>query len=153
MLSMPMRGRQTVNGLERPGQLWRLGQSRARNPGVTIRRDVGFGFWQAWIPVSNGGTVITRYLLQDLLDKLEELLAPNAATAAGTSMLRMTASGPVPMTRTMAGDRDSTGAAMSGRSDSAYLPGPLRRIDLRTIDGTHVVPKGTPWFARRGLAV
>jgi hypothetical protein len=63
-----------VNGLERPGQLWRLGQFRARNPGVMIRRDSGFGFWQAWVPVSNGGTVITRYLLQDLLDKLEELL-------------------------------------------------------------------------------
>ena len=60
-----------MNGLERPGQLWRLGQFRARNPGVTIKRDVGFGFWQAWIPVSNGGTVITRYLLQDLLDKLD----------------------------------------------------------------------------------
>jgi hypothetical protein len=70
----PVSGWQAVNGLERPGQLWRLGQFRARNPGVTIKRDVGFGFWQAWIPVSNGGTVITRYLLQDLLDKLEALL-------------------------------------------------------------------------------
>ena len=60
-----------MNGLERPGQLWRLGQFRARNPGVTIKRDVGLGFWHAWIPVSNGGTVITRYLLQDLLDKLD----------------------------------------------------------------------------------
>jgi hypothetical protein len=65
-----------VNGLELPGQLWRLGQFRARNPGVTINRDVYLGFWQAWIPVSNGGTVITRYLLPDLLDKLEDLLGP-----------------------------------------------------------------------------
>ncbi len=72
-----------MNGLEWPGPLWRLGQFRARNPGVTIRRDVGFGFWQAWIPVSNGGTVITRYLLQDLLDKLEELLGPERSHGSG----------------------------------------------------------------------
>ncbi len=72
-----------MNGLEWPGPLWRLGQFRARNPGVTIRRDVGFGFWQAWIPVSNGGTVITRYLLPDLLDKLEELLGPERSHGSG----------------------------------------------------------------------
>ena len=72
-----------MNGLERPGQLWRLGQFRARNPGVMIKRDAGFGFWQAWIPVSNGGTVITRYLLQDLLDKLEELLGPERGHGSG----------------------------------------------------------------------
>ena len=77
----PAPGRQAVNGLELPGQLWRLGQFRARNPAVTIRRDSGFGFWQAWIPVSNGGTVITRYVLQDLLDKLEELLGPERSHA------------------------------------------------------------------------
>lgn len=76
-------GWQAVNGLERPGQLWRLGQFRARNPGVTIKRDSGFGFWQAWIPVSNGGTVITRYLLQDLLDKLEELLGSERGHDSG----------------------------------------------------------------------
>ena len=63
-----------MTGLELPGQLWRLGQFRARNPGVTINRDAHLGFWQAWIPVSNGGTVITRYLLPELLDRLEELL-------------------------------------------------------------------------------
>ena len=72
-----------MNGLELPGQLWRLGQFRARNPGVTIKRDAGFGFWQAWIPVSNGGTVITRYVLQDLLDKLEELLGPERRHDSG----------------------------------------------------------------------
>jgi hypothetical protein len=74
-------GRQVVNGREGSGELWRLGQFRARNPGVTIKRDSGFGFWQAWIPVSNGGTVITRYLLQDLLDKLEELLGSGRGRA------------------------------------------------------------------------
>lgn len=76
-------GRQAVNGLELPGQLWRLGQFRARNPGVMISRDTGFGFWQAWIPVSNGGTVITRYLLPDLLDKLEELLGAERSHGSG----------------------------------------------------------------------
>jgi hypothetical protein len=65
-----------MRGLEPLGQLFRLNQFRARNPSVVINRDTGFGFWQAWIPVSNGGTVITRYLLQDLLDKLEEVLSP-----------------------------------------------------------------------------
>ena len=72
-----------MNGLELPGQLWRLGQFRARNPGVVIRRDTHLGFWQAWIPVSNGGTVITRYLLQELLDKLEELLGPDRSHGSG----------------------------------------------------------------------
>jgi hypothetical protein len=76
-------GRPAVNRVEQPDQLWRLGQFRARNPGVTIQRDAGFGFWQAWIPVSNGGTVITRYPLQDLLDKLEELFAPELSHDGG----------------------------------------------------------------------
>jgi len=71
------------NGLELPGQLWRLGQFRARNPGVVIRRDARLDFWQAWIPATSGGTVITRYLLQDLLDKLEELLAPDRGHGSG----------------------------------------------------------------------
>lgn len=65
-----------MRDLEPLGQLFRLNQFRARNPSVVITRDTGFGFWQAWIPVSNGGTVITRYLLQDLLDKLDEVLSP-----------------------------------------------------------------------------
>jgi len=76
-------GRQAGNGVEQPEQLWRLGQFRARNPGVTINRDAGLGFWQAWIPESNGGTVITRYPLQDLLDKLEELLSPENSRSSG----------------------------------------------------------------------
>lgn len=67
---------------ERPGTLWHLMQFRARNPGVVINRDDGFGFWQAWIPVSNGGTVITRYMLQELLDKLEDLLGPDRSAPA-----------------------------------------------------------------------
>jgi hypothetical protein len=83
-----------VNGLEQPGQLWRLGQFRASNPGVMIRRDAGFGFWQAWIPVSNGGTVITRYLLQDLLDKLEDLLGSERGHAGGGPGAPDTGAGP-----------------------------------------------------------
>jgi hypothetical protein len=67
-----------VRGLESPGQLWRLDRFRARNPGVVIKRDAGFGFWQAWIPASNGGTVITRYALEDLLDKLAAVHVPDA---------------------------------------------------------------------------
>ena len=70
-----------MRGLEPLGQLFRLNQFRARNPSVVINWDRGFGFWQAWIPVSNGGTVITRYLLQDLLDKLDEVLSPERSKA------------------------------------------------------------------------
>ena len=83
-----------MNGLELPGQLWRLGQFRARNPGVVIRRDTHLGFWQAWIPVSNGGTVITRYLLQELLDKLEELLGPERSHGSGDLRAPDDSSGP-----------------------------------------------------------
>ena len=61
---------------ERPEQLRRLDRFRAQYPGVVINRVGGFGFWQAWIPAGAGGTVITRYVLQDLLDELEDLHAP-----------------------------------------------------------------------------
>jgi len=83
-----------MNGLELPGQLWRLSQFRARNPGVVIRRDTHLDFWQAWIPVSNGGTVITRYLLQELLDKLEELLGPERSHSSGDLRAPNYSSGP-----------------------------------------------------------
>jgi hypothetical protein len=36
--------------------------------------DGGFGTLQARIPEPNGETVITRYILKELLDKLGELL-------------------------------------------------------------------------------
>jgi hypothetical protein len=32
------------------------------------------GCWQAWIPEPAGGTLVTRYSLRELLDKLAELL-------------------------------------------------------------------------------
>jgi|GEM_PF-4410035 hypothetical protein len=66
-----------MSGLEPLGQLWRLDQFRARNPEVVIERDADCGFWQAWLPAINGGTVLTRYVLQDLLDELE-LREPDA---------------------------------------------------------------------------
>jgi hypothetical protein len=77
----PAPGKRAVTGLERPEQLRRLGRFRAQHPGVVIIRVGDFDFWQAWIPEGNGGTVITRYVLQDLLDKLDDLHAP--ATAEG----------------------------------------------------------------------
>lgn len=47
---------------------------RQEHPGVIIG-DGGFGTWQARIPESDGETVITRYTLRELLDKLGELTA------------------------------------------------------------------------------
>ena len=78
----PAHGRQAMSGLERPEQLRRLGRFRAQYPGVVINRVGGFDFWQAWIPEGTGGTVITRYVLQDLLDRLDEIHAPAAAESS-----------------------------------------------------------------------
>lgn len=39
--------------------------------------DGGFGTWQARIPESHGETVITRYILRELLDKPDELIPRN----------------------------------------------------------------------------
>lgn len=55
------------------GQLIRLARFRQAHPEVIVG-DGGFGTIQAWIPVPDGGTVITRYVLRELLDKLDELL-------------------------------------------------------------------------------
>jgi hypothetical protein len=78
MLRPVLRSR-AVTVLEPSAQLWRLRRFCAQNPSVVIKR---FGFWQAWIPVSNGGTVITRYVLKDLLDKLEGILSSAGTDAA-----------------------------------------------------------------------
>ena len=53
-------------------QLVRLARFRAAHPGAIIG-DGGFGTVQARIPELNGETVITRYTLRELLDKLDEL--------------------------------------------------------------------------------
>ncbi len=68
--------------MEWPEQLRRLDLFRARYPAVVIDRVDGFGFWQAWIPERNGGTVITRYHLQDLLSELDDRHAPPTAEDA-----------------------------------------------------------------------
>jgi hypothetical protein len=71
-----------MTGAEWPEQLRRLDRFRALHPAVVIDRSDGFGFWQAWIPEGSGGTVITRYVLHDLLNKLDELHAPITADDA-----------------------------------------------------------------------
>ena len=53
-------------------QLARLARFRAAHP-EAILGDGGFGTVQARIPELNGETVITRYTLRELLDKLDEL--------------------------------------------------------------------------------
>jgi hypothetical protein len=54
------------------GQAARLQQFRADHPGVIVGQ-YEFGTWQAVIPEPSGETVITRYELRELLDKLDEL--------------------------------------------------------------------------------
>lgn len=59
---------------DEPDQVLRLGRFREEHPGVIIG-DGGFGTWQARIPEPHGETVITRYTLRALLDKLGEVIA------------------------------------------------------------------------------
>jgi len=54
-------------------QVIRLARFRAAHPDVIVG-DGGFGTMQARIPEPSGETVITRYTLKELLDKLDELL-------------------------------------------------------------------------------
>jgi hypothetical protein len=58
---------------DEPDQVIRLGRLREEHPDVIIG-DGGFGTWQVRIPESHGETVITRYTLRELLDKLGELI-------------------------------------------------------------------------------
>ena len=58
--------------LGEPDQLLRLARFRAAYPEVIIG-DGGFGTVQARIPEPDGETVITRYTLRELLDRLDEL--------------------------------------------------------------------------------
>ena len=58
--------------LGEPDQLLRLARFRAAHPEVIIG-DGGFGTVQARIPEPDGETVITRYTLRELLDRLDEL--------------------------------------------------------------------------------
>lgn len=55
-------------------QVVRLARFREAHPDVIVG-DGGFGTWQAQVPRQNGETVITSYVLKDLLDKLDALFA------------------------------------------------------------------------------
>jgi hypothetical protein len=65
-------GRHGSLGAEDPSQLLRLQLFRRQHPDVIIG-DGGFGTIQARIPEFNGEMVVTRYRLDELLDKLDEL--------------------------------------------------------------------------------
>ncbi len=72
-----------MRGPEPFGQLFRLAQFRAQHPGVVIGKHDGFDYWEAWIPAGSGGTVIARFVLKDLLDRLDELLGPEHRHGTG----------------------------------------------------------------------
>jgi hypothetical protein len=72
-----------VRNAEPLAQLFRLARFRAQHPRVIITQHASFGYWQAWIPASNGGSVFTRYILSDLLDTLDELAASERGRGAG----------------------------------------------------------------------
>ena len=67
---------QVVLGIvpDEPDRMLRLARFRRDHPEVVIG-DGGFGTMQARIPEPSGETVITRYTLRELLDKLEMLLS------------------------------------------------------------------------------
>ena len=67
---------------DEPDQVPRLQEFRAARPDVIIGTD-GFGNWQGRIPEPTGETVITRYTLKPLLDKLEELTSDGHAEPDG----------------------------------------------------------------------
>jgi hypothetical protein len=55
-------------------QVVRLAAFRGRHPDVIIGGG-GFETWQARIPAEDGEQVVTRYVLKDLLDRLDELMS------------------------------------------------------------------------------
>jgi hypothetical protein len=63
-----------------PAQTMRLAMFRQSYPKVIVG-DGGFGTFQARIPEDNGETVITRYTLRELLDKLDEVCLPDGKKA------------------------------------------------------------------------
>ncbi len=62
---------------DEPDQVPRLREFRAAHPDVIVEAGE-FGTWQARIPEENGESVITRYVLRELLDKLDELTGASA---------------------------------------------------------------------------
>jgi hypothetical protein len=80
-------GRHGSLGTEDPGQLLRLQLFRQQHPDVIIG-DGGFGTIQARIPEFNGEMVVTRYRLDDLLDKLDELTSGQPERSADEPAFR-----------------------------------------------------------------
>jgi hypothetical protein len=66
---------------EEPDQVLRLQALRAAHPEVIIG-DAGFGVWQARIPEPDGERIISRYVLRELLDKLEKLAGEGTASGS-----------------------------------------------------------------------
>lgn len=62
--------------------LHRLKRLREEHPDVEI---VAHGYWQAVIPAASGETIITRWNLGELLDKLDDLFAAAAKTSQTTA--------------------------------------------------------------------
>ncbi len=60
-----------------PDQVSRLNQFRRDHPAIAIH--AGPGYWQAQIPEPSGEMIITRYRLEELLDKLDALTGPSTA--------------------------------------------------------------------------
>jgi hypothetical protein len=73
-----LNGRRIGLAPEEPDQVLRLHHFRQDHPEVIVG-DGGFGTFQARLPELNGETVITRYSLRELLDKLDELTAGSDA--------------------------------------------------------------------------
>lgn len=74
-MSVPARDWLRLAGGVEEDQLSRLATFRAAHPEVVIG-DGGFGTWLAVIPEENGETVVSRYTLRELLDKLGSLYEP-----------------------------------------------------------------------------
>jgi len=67
---------------DEPDQVPRLLAFRAAHPDVIVGAGE-FGTWQARIPEPNGETVVNRYRLVELLDKLDELTGPHDGQPGG----------------------------------------------------------------------
>jgi hypothetical protein len=75
-------GRNLVLAPQEPDQVVRLARFRQAHPDVIVG-DGGFGTMQARIPQENGETVITRYTLRELLDKLDAMKGTGPPGARG----------------------------------------------------------------------
>jgi len=82
---------------DEPDQVLRLMQFRKEHPDVVIGTDE-FGTWQARIPEPDGETVVNRYRLCELLDRLDELTGQHDGQPGRRSRLaRRRASGSLPL--------------------------------------------------------